>query len=142
MFEHSTKVLEEIAAERCRQVERYGWTPEHDDKHDNEELRMAAACYALGQTDVSLSATVGVPFAGKPYAHVSGSRQLWPWDREWWKPTKRRRDLIKAAALIVAEIERIDRHASAVGAQAPRAPAPSGAAINSGKAGVEAVGDS
>lgn len=28
---------------------------------------------------------------------------------EWWKPTNRRRDLVKAAALILAEIERLDR---------------------------------
>jgi len=30
------------------------------------------------------------------------------WAREWWKPKDRRRDLIRAAALIVAEIERLD----------------------------------
>lgn len=33
----------------------------------------------------------------------------WPWNGRWWKPTNRRRDLIKAGALIVAEIERLDR---------------------------------
>jgi hypothetical protein len=30
---------------------------------------------------------------------------------EWWKPTNRRRDLVKAGALILAEIERLDRAA-------------------------------
>lgn len=33
----------------------------------------------------------------------------WPWSREWWKPKNPRRDLVKAGALIVAEIERLDR---------------------------------
>lgn len=33
----------------------------------------------------------------------------WPWSRAWWKPASRRRCLIKAGALILAEIERIDR---------------------------------
>ena len=33
----------------------------------------------------------------------------WPWVRRWWKPTDRRRDLVKAGALILAEIERLDR---------------------------------
>lgn len=37
----------------------------------------------------------------------------WCWDRSWWKPTTPRRDLVKAAALILAEIERIDRAAAA-----------------------------
>jgi hypothetical protein len=37
----------------------------------------------------------------------------WPWDLKWWKPTTPRRDLVKAAALIVAEIERLDRAALA-----------------------------
>jgi hypothetical protein len=36
---------------------------------------------------------------------------LWPWHDDWWKPKDRRRDLIRAAALIVAEIERLDRAA-------------------------------
>jgi hypothetical protein len=44
--------------------------------------------------------------------------QFWPptWGAEWWKPTgahddlnARRRDLVKAGALVIAEIERIDR---------------------------------
>ena len=37
------------------------------------------------------------------------TRDLWPWAASWWKPKNRRRDLVRAAALIVAEIERIDR---------------------------------
>jgi hypothetical protein len=35
--------------------------------------------------------------------------EMWPWSREWWKPRNSRRDLVRAAALIVAEIERVDR---------------------------------
>jgi hypothetical protein len=37
---------------------------------------------------------------------------VWPWSREWWQPKDRRRDLVRAGALIVAEIERLDRAAS------------------------------
>lgn len=35
----------------------------------------------------------------------------WPftWWLDWWKPTTYRRDLVKAGALILAEIERLDR---------------------------------
>jgi hypothetical protein len=33
----------------------------------------------------------------------------WPWAPELWKPANARRDLVKAGALILAEIERLDR---------------------------------
>jgi hypothetical protein len=88
-------VIDEIKAERDRQVSAEGWTAEHDDGHNRGELALAGACYAAS-THPSSDARVAAD-------------ALWPWDDKWWKPTTRRRDLIKAAALIVAEIERLDR---------------------------------
>jgi len=92
--------IDDIAAERRRQAEAEGWTPEHDDQHEEGDLADAAACYAAGCI---------------PLAPVEdGSTRLvplWPWLAAWWKPSDRRRDLVKAGALIVAEIERIDRAA-------------------------------
>lgn len=95
-------VIDEIAAERHRQVEAEGWTPEHDDAHTKGEMAKAAACYAewAGKTAPVLVGDVRSG-GGKPLN--------WPWSAAWWKPKDRRRDLIRAAALIVAEIERIDR---------------------------------
>lgn len=85
--EPSERVAAELVAERRRQIEAEGWTPYHDDEHGNGELARAAACYALGKI-------------------LNG---YWPWSPRWWKPKDRRRDLIRAGALIVAEIERLDR---------------------------------
>jgi len=35
---------------------------------------------------------------------------LWPWGSEWWKPSKDPiRDLVKAGALIAAEIDRLQK---------------------------------
>jgi hypothetical protein len=82
----------DILAERRRQVEAEGWTPAHDDEHAHDEIARAAACYALPQS--------------RRWAITEG---LWPWDRAWWKPGDRRRELVKAGALLVAEIERLDR---------------------------------
>ncbi|HHG5326055.1 TPA: hypothetical protein ACPWPG_001447 [Pseudomonas aeruginosa] len=42
----------------------------------------------------------------------------WPWDEQWWKPSTARRDMVKACALALAEIERLDRAAPAEGGDA------------------------
>lgn len=78
-------VVREIAAERRRQIED-GRDAVHDDELTGGELASAAAAYAVND------------FA------------LWPWASEWWKPKDRRRNYVRAAALLIAEIERMDRH--------------------------------
>lgn len=92
------EALTDIAVERRRQVEAEGWTPAHDDEHGTGELAAAAAAYAFS------AATSDRFLAADPIG-------FWPWAPEWWKPSSPRRDLVKAGALIVAEIERIDRKA-------------------------------
>lgn len=104
--------LADVAAERQRQIEAEGWAPEHDDEHRNGELATAAACYAA-------------PGAVEWGSWTSRARRSlkWPWDRRWWKPKGDRRDLVRAAALIIAEIERLDRvrlRGSGLGDSAPR----------------------
>jgi hypothetical protein len=84
-----------IAAERQRQIEGEGWTLEHDDIHDSGELVAASISYArlaLGDDpDTVLEFT-------------------WPWGREWFKPSPNAiRNLVKAGALIAAEIDRLSR---------------------------------
>jgi hypothetical protein len=96
----------DVLAERERQKTQEGWTPEHDDGHTKGELAKAAACYAYGNTQLRSSARLSSQ--SLPVTLVS---TLWPWGRQWWKPTDRRRDLVKAGALILAEIERLDRAA-------------------------------
>lgn len=90
--------LDDIAAERRRQIEVEGWAPEHDDLHRDGVLARAAACYAAPS----------YPLIGHTFLPMG-----WPWEQSWWKPTTRRRDLVKAGALIVAEIERLDRSGTA-----------------------------
>jgi hypothetical protein len=105
-------VIEEIAAERRRQVEVEGWTPEHDDTHRFGEMAAAAASYAWFST-FSSDARAEMEF-GPKRGFINLLWWMWPrsWSDRWWKPKDRRRDLIRAAALIVAEIERLDRAAS------------------------------
>jgi hypothetical protein len=112
--------LADIRAERVRQMHAEGWTEAHDDRHRSGELARAAASYALqstlGNPDRSFEIDVGggtQMFKRKFFTvgTINVSYLLWPWDGKWWKPTTPRRDLVKAAALIVAEIERLDRKA-------------------------------
>jgi hypothetical protein len=98
-------VIDEIAAERRRQIEVEGWDAAHDDEHKTGELASAAAAYANHMAQFHGAEAVGSRYAIKAHPHG------WPWDRAWWKPKTPRRDLIRAAALIVAEIERLDRAA-------------------------------
>jgi len=113
-----SKAITDVLKERQRQIETEGWSEEHDDEHTDESLILAAVCYALpsnrrrpikrsedfddsggrGDCPVWRQKIKPVPF-------------LWPisWSVDWWKPKTKRRDLIKAAALLIAEIERMDR---------------------------------
>lgn len=110
----------DVLAERARQVEAEGWTPEHDDAHQNREMAVAAGCYAIfaagtedGRAATDLPGRYTVD--GKPIKAFFAWQNVWPWDRSWWKPTSPRRDLVKAGALILAEIERLDRTALTAG---------------------------
>jgi len=94
----------DVLAERQRQVNVEGWTSSHDDLHDNNEMAFAASCYAFH----AASASWDLEDDDFPYDWHRVPKQ-WPWDPEWWKPKSPRRDLVKAGALILAEIERIDR---------------------------------
>jgi hypothetical protein len=99
--------LEDIAAERRRQMDVEGWTLDHDDCHNKDEMANAAACYAASGPVFKAEQLAGTGY--KPYTSYL---PLWPWADFWWKPKNRRRDLVKAGALIVAEIERLDRVAA------------------------------
>lgn len=89
--------VELISAERRRQVEQERWSAQHDDSHIDESLARAAACYAMPAR-----------------FRARHKRGLWSWASKWWKPTPndRVRELVKAGALIAAEIDRLTRRGS------------------------------
>jgi len=95
----------DVIEERERQVSVEGWTPEHDDQHRDGAMARAAAAYCLGQCELTGRVQDGKRF-------LMWRSTIWPWSAEWWKPKDRRRDLVRAGALILAEIERLDRAAA------------------------------
>lgn len=84
--------MQAVIAERFRQVEVEGFDAANDDRNPRGQLAVAGACYAL---------EAGMLSTSPPAA--------WPWTLEWWKPQGFRRDLVRAAALQIAEGERFDR---------------------------------
>lgn len=83
----------DVLKERCRQVEDEGHSTERDDTYIAHELPAAAICYALQASSLP--------------AHRA--MFSWPFCVKTFKPTTPRASLVKAAALLLAEIERLDR---------------------------------
>lgn len=101
----SWRSIRAIEDERLRQVHEEGWSAAHDDQHTTGNLALAGAYYA------SLAAA-HAENGGSAEAYATMPPPFrWPWTRRWWKPRNPRRDLIRAAALIVAELDRLDRKA-------------------------------
>jgi hypothetical protein len=86
-------IIDEIDIERLRHQLVEGYSLAHDDEHDRGELVNAAVAYALAEQP-----------------DHAGAEEFWPFD-DGFKPKDHRRNLIRAAALLVAEIERLDRAA-------------------------------
>ena len=109
-FPHGS-VLEEIAAERRRQIEREGYTPEHDDAHDDGAIAMAAAAYAVsGAMTLAKANPEGETAQTYAFAIMGIAPEfLWPWSEASYKPKSVRANYVRAAALLLAEIERLDR---------------------------------
>lgn len=92
-----SNAIQDIASERARQQRVEGYTTAHDDQYVSGRLALGAAAYCLTAAKM------------RGIAH---QLRLWSWPRETFKPKDPRRDLVRAGAMVVAEIERIDRLAA------------------------------
>lgn len=81
-----------VAAERARQVADEGYDAAHDLTHGRHVLAAAASCYLAAATSI--------------HPHELPCPSYWPWDPIHWKPSPdHARNLVKAAALICAELD-------------------------------------
>jgi len=83
-----------IQEEREQQATREHFSAEHDSQWESGELRRAAVAYLLAN-DVPLNIT------------EHQALFWWPWDLFWWKPKDKISNLVRAGALIAAEIDRL-----------------------------------
>ena len=101
--------LQSVLAERIRQIQVHCFYPEQDEEYVNGDLAQAGACYAIE--------------AAKQAPETEDAMRLvpeaWPWMAASWRPHDQRRNLVKAGALILAEIDRLDRAAALVQKEQP-----------------------
>ncbi len=102
-----------IATERLRQIATEGWTADNDDGHTRGQLAWAASCYAAPDTIYRLregrdnTYEFSEPWPQEWYANVNrGEPGYLPWRRP---ECSRITELVKAGALIAAEIDRLQR---------------------------------
>ena len=81
--------IELIAKERQRQIEEEGYDAKHDFREPLNRFIAGAVSYAVFDID-----------EGEAFA-------WWPWDYEYWKPKDRKRNLIRAGALIAAALDKM-----------------------------------
>jgi hypothetical protein len=101
------KAIDDVIMERQRQIHREGYSTSHDDEHADRELARAGAAYALHyvQREWVFDST---PDQYRDSTNSDLDAACFPDDWEF-KPKDPRRDLVRAAALLIAEIERLDR---------------------------------
>lgn len=98
---------QQIADERERQISQEGWTVENDALHTERELLCAASAYQQS----AMQNTGNAPISSVMRRYIVN--MFWPvtWNPDWFKPSNPIRDLVKAGALIAAEIDRLQRAA-------------------------------
>lgn len=90
-----------MLAERQRQLVVEGWSTEHDTQHDAGGLLTVAMFYYRHGAGLSL------PLQLEPGTVGRAMPVGWPWAPQWWKPKTPSRDLERAGALCLAEIDRL-----------------------------------
>lgn len=96
--------IKAIASERERQLCIEGFSRDSDEQYREGELARAATAYVqLAAMDLQVGSRKHIASQEPPF--------FWPWAPAWWKPVDARHDLVRAGALIAAQIDLIDSQA-------------------------------
>lgn len=98
----------QIYKERQRQTWEEHFTPEHDARFTDGELIQASVAYALAGDKDKPAYDEHEKWVGG-MAENTEAYAWWPWDLVWWKPKDRIRNLVRAGALLAAEIDRLEK---------------------------------
>ena len=81
-----------IELERHRQISELGWTPEYDSKYEEDDALMEAA-----------GAYLMASYGNEDFVDMAS--YCWPWPDYPFSPSDKVRNLVKAGALIAAQID-------------------------------------
>lgn len=95
----TNKAGRDVLAERERQIKELQYTPKHDAFYEPGSLARAAGVYALRAFSDNAEAWDGGSVAFENF---------WPWREESYNPKSPRENLVRAAALLLAEIDKYD----------------------------------
>lgn len=104
-MENASIAALDILGERSRQRRLEGYDDYHDDQLDDWSLASSALAFI---EDARLRSTTG----GKGFDDTPPAS--WPSSKQAWKPKNVRQSLVVAAALLIAEVEKLDRAADKV----------------------------
>ena len=97
-----------VLRERLEQIERHGHDAAHDDVHDAGEIGHAAFAYLAAGLSADMRGALG-PLADSAAALAATADAVWPWEPELFRPHDYETCLTKAAAMILAELDRVAR---------------------------------
>lgn len=102
-----SKGVDLVVAERRRHVVDLGYTSNHDAIHSKGQMVTAGMCYAREAEQQLENGDIMWDGTDEPDPENTLSR-FWPWGEEFWNPSPDPvRNLVKAASLMIAEIDRI-----------------------------------
>ena len=101
-FQFENVAFADVLRERLQQIHVHGFDADHDLNHGRQVLPMAALTY-LEDALTMLTGGQGIAAAGiSPEAPAT-----WPW-RDFFRPADARTNLVKACALLLGAIDRLD----------------------------------
>lgn len=95
-----------VLRERLEQVEKHGYTPQHDALHDEAEIAQGALAYLCAALALEMGDSFQGEEAARSAAYLDGATKIWPWSNELFRPADYATCLIKAAAMLIAEADR------------------------------------
>ena len=108
------KFLELVKTERLKQINKHGYTHDHDDDYTDGSIADAAACYAANSNKLWEERKI----YHKQFNYHKGGFEikgtaipLWKWNEVYFKKEEksRKEQIITACALLMAEFERLER---------------------------------
>ncbi|MFZ5704940.1 MAG: hypothetical protein ACOY5R_06695 [Pseudomonadota bacterium] len=116
-FQFENVAFADVLRERLQQIHVHGFDARHDLDHGRHVLPMAALTYL----EDALTKLTGGQGATAPIDGLSPEAPAaWPW-RDFFRPADARTNLVKACALLLGAIDRLDAEAEGEAAADPRA---------------------